>query len=279
VDAETRERLEEALLAADVGPATTERLIEDADRRLRRGEASDLRGALEAAAIGILGRRRAALEPGGERPWVLLMVGVNGTGKTTLAGKLAAHFAASGKPTLLVAGDTFRAAASEQLEVWAARAGVDVVRAREGSDPAAVVHDGLSAASARGAAVALVDTAGRLHTRQNLMSELEKVVRVCGRVVPGAPHHVLLVLDGTLGQNGMSQAREFGRVVPITSLAVNKLDGTSRGGVVLAIAAELDLPVSVVGLGEGVDDWQPFDPEAFARGLFQTPRAAPSPSS
>ena len=268
VDPETRARLEDALLAADVGPGTTEKLIEAADSRLRRGLDPDLRGALEKAATEILGRKRVALEPGAERPWVVLLMGVNGTGKTTLAGKLAAHFAKSGRPTLLVAGDTFRAAASEQLEVWAGRAGVTLVRAKDGSDPAAVVHDGLTAAMNRGAQVVLVDTAGRLHTKHNLMAELEKVVRVMGRVVPGAPHHVLLVLDGTLGQNGVAQAREFGKTVPVTSLAVNKLDGTSRGGAVLAIASELGLPVSVVGLGEGLDDWQPFDPEAFARGLF-----------
>lgn len=268
VDPETRDRLEEALLAADVGPGATERLIEAADSRLKRGLEPDLRHALEHAAAEILGRKRAALEPGGERPWVVMLMGVNGTGKTTLAGKLAAHFAKAGRRTLLVAGDTFRAAASEQLDVWAARAGVELVRARDGSDPAAVVHDGLSAAKARGAEVVLVDTAGRLHTKHNLMAELDKVVRVMNRVVPGAPHHVLLVLDGTLGQNGVAQAREFGKTVPVTSLAVNKLDGTARGGAVLAIASELELPVSVVGLGEGLDDWEPFDPEAFARGLF-----------
>jgi fused signal recognition particle receptor len=268
VDPETRDRLEEALLAADVGPATTEKLIDTADSRLKRGLDADLRGALEKAATEILGRKRIALDPGPARPWVVMLMGVNGTGKTTLAGKLAAHFAKAGKSTLLVAGDTFRAAASEQLDVWASRAGVELVRARDGSDPAAVVHDGLEAAKARGTEVVLVDTAGRLHTKHNLMAELEKVVRVMGRVVPGAPHHVLLVLDGTLGQNGLAQAREFGKTVPVTSLAVNKLDGTARGGAVLAIASELELPVSVVGLGEGLEDWQPFDPEAFARGLF-----------
>jgi fused signal recognition particle receptor len=269
VDAESRERLEEALLAADVGPSTTERLIADAEARLARESGLDLRGALEQAAAELVGRRAASFEPGPERPWVALIVGVNGAGKTTLAGKLAAHFARSGSKTLLVAADTFRAAASEQLDVWAARAAVEIVRARDGSDPAAVVHDGLTAARARGTDVVLVDTAGRLHTRHNLMAELEKVARVCGRVVPGAPHHVLLVLDGTLGQNGVAQAREFQRAVSVTSLAVNKLDGTSRGGAVLAIAAELELPVSIVGLGEGLDDWQRFDPQAFARGLFE----------
>ncbi len=274
VDAATRERLEEALLAADVGPATTERLIALAEQRMRRDSALDLRHALEVTAAEMLGQRRARFEPGPERPWVALLVGVNGTGKTTLAGKLAARFARERRPTLLVAADTFRAAAEEQLEVWAGRAGVEILRARPSgggppADPAAVVHDGLAAALARGIEVVLVDTAGRLHTRHNLMAELEKVGRVCGRVVPGAPHHVLLVLDGTLGQNGLQQAREFGRAIPVTSLAVNKLDGTARGGVVLAIADQLGLPISVVGLGEGLDDWEPFDAEAFARGLFE----------
>jgi fused signal recognition particle receptor len=194
---------------------------------------------------------------------------VNGVGKTTLAGKLAARFAREPRGTLLVAADTFRAAATEQLEVWAERAGVELVRARAGSDPAAVVHDALRSALAHGTEVVLVDTAGRLHTKHNLMGELEKIGRVCGRVVPGAPHHVLLVLDATLGQNGLQQAREFQRALPVSSLALTKLDGTARGGAVLAIADQLGLPISLVGIGEGLDDWEPFDPEAFARGLFE----------
>ena len=262
--------LEEALLAADVGPATTDRLISDARRLLDHGEAPDLRAALERAAAAILGGRSAAFEPGGEKPWVALLVGVNGVGKTTFAGKLAARYGREGRRTLLVAADTFRAAAGEQLDVWAARAGVEIVGpGTTGADPAAVVHDGLASARARGADVVLVDTAGRLHTKHNLMAELEKVARVCARQVPGAPHHVLLVLDGTQGLNGLAQARAFTAAVPVTSLAVAKLDGTSRGGVVLAIAGELGLPVSLVGLGEGLDDWQAFDPEAYARGLFE----------
>lgn len=270
VDEATVETLEEALLAADVGPETADRLIGRAKRIVATDWGVDLRTALERAAAAMLRGEGEPVrfEPGPETPWVALIVGVNGAGKTTFAGKLAARFAREGRSTLLVAADTFRAAASEQLVVWAARAGVEIVRARDGADPAAVVHDGLTAARARGARVVLVDTAGRLHTKQNLMAELAKVARVCDRVVPGAPHHTLLVLDGSQGLNGIAQAREFGRAVPVTSLAVTKLDGTSRGGAVLAIADQLGVPVSLVGLGEGIDDWEPFAPEAYARGLF-----------
>jgi fused signal recognition particle receptor len=272
IDAATLEKLEEALLAADVGPDTCDRLIELARKRMGQDRALDLRGALEQSAAELMrvGGAPVRFEPGeGQRPWVVLIVGVNGAGKTTFAGKLAARFTREGHPALLVAADTFRAAASEQLVVWAERAGVEIVRARDGADPAAVVHDGLTAAKARDKHVVLVDTAGRLHTKQNLMAELDKVTRVCARVIPGAPHHVLLVLDGTQGLNGIAQAREFGKVAPITSLAVTKLDGTSRGGAVVAIADQLQVPVSLVGLGEGLDDWEPFDAESYAKGLFE----------
>lgn len=271
VDAATIERLEEALLLADAGPDTAEALIERARARMSRDRDLDLRGALEASAADLLrSGGGAAFEPQAPWPWVAFIIGVNGAGKTTFAGKLAAHFARGGHPAMLVAADTFRAAAGEQLDVWAARAGVEVVRGRDGADPAAVTHDGLTASRARGAHVVLVDTAGRLHTKQNLMAELEKVTRVAGRVVPGAPHHVLLVLDGTQGLNALSQAREFSKAVPVTSLAVTKLDGTSRGGAVLAIAHQLGLPVSLVGIGEQLDDWQPFDADLYAKGLFDS---------
>ena len=277
VDPGARARLEEALLAADVGPGATDRLIARAEARMKREPGLDLGEALRRATVEMLSAHRARFEPDpapgagvAVRPWVALLVGVNGVGKTTLAGKLAARFARAGRRTLLVAADTFRAAAAEQLEVWAQRSGAELMRARPGADPASVVHDGLTTARSRGLDVVLIDTAGRLHTKHNLMAELEKVGRVCARVVPGAPHHVLLVLDATLGQNAIQQAREFQRAVPVTSLALTKLDGTARGGAVIAIADELGLPISVVGVGEGLDDWEPFDPEAFARALFES---------
>ena len=269
-DAATIDQLEEALLATDVGPETTARLIEGALGRMRGAVEMDLRQALEREAADLLSAHRASFAPDDHKPWVALVTGVNGVGKTTLAGKLAAAFAREGRQTLLVAADTFRAAATEQLEVWASRAGVDILKARDGADPAAVAHDGVASAKARGLDVVLIDTAGRLHTKQNLMVELEKVARVTGRVAPGAPHHTLLVLDATVGQNGLAQAREFQRSVPITSLAINKLDGTARGGAVLAIADQLKLPISLVGLGEDLEDWSAFDAQAFARGLFES---------
>ena len=274
VDAETRAGLEEALLAADVGPDATDRLIAIAEARMRRAPGLDLGGALRRAAVEMLSATRARFEPEARgsdapwAPWVALLVGINGVGKTTLAGKLAARFAREGRRTLLVAADTFRAAAVEQLDVWAGRAGAEILRARPGADPASVVHDGLASALGRRFDVVLIDTAGRLHTKHNLMAELEKVGRVCARSVPGAPHHVLLVLDATLGQNAIQQAREFQRALPVTSLALTKLDGTARGGAVIAIADQLGLPISVVGVGEGLDDWSEFDPESFAEGLF-----------
>lgn len=263
LDAAAAAALEEALLSADVGPATSEKLVAG----LREAAGATPRDALRRAVEGLLRDLARPLEPGPERPWVLFLLGVNGAGKTTLAGKLAAHFGRRGLRVMLVAADTFRAAAVDQLAVWAQRTGAEIVRQRAGADPAAVVHDALTAARTRGTDVVLVDTAGRLHTKHNLMAELEKLARVAGRVIPGAPHHTLLVLDATLGQNALEQARQFHGVVPVTSLAVNKLDGTARGGAVLAIADQLGLPISVIGAGEGPDDWGPLDAAAFAEAL------------
>jgi fused signal recognition particle receptor len=205
----------------------------------------------------------------GHKPHVTLIVGVNGTGKTTTIGKLANLLKASGKAPLVCAADTFRAAAVEQLEIWAKRAGVDIVRANEGSDPAAVVFDAIQSGKARGRDPILVDTAGRLHTRVNLMNELEKIRRVAARAAEGAPHEVLLVLDATVGQNGLQQAREFTSVAGVTGIVLTKLDGTAKGGVAVSIAHDLKLPIRYVGVGEGIDDLIPFSPQDYVEALFQ----------
>ena len=271
-DAALLESLEEALLAADVGVATVETLVE----RVRQARPRD-RAELEEVLVAAVAEVVAGPPPGpgpwappaGVKPWVVLVIGVNGTGKTTTIGKLAAREAAQGRRVLLVAADTFRAAAGEQLEEWARRAGAELVRQKAGADPAAVAHDGLAAAVSRGTDTVFIDTAGRLHTRVNLMEELGKVKRVIARQLPGAPHEVLLVLDGTLGQNGFAQARQFHAALGVTAVALTKLDGTARGGVVLAVAGELGLPVRLVGVGEGVDDLGDFDPRAFAEALVR----------
>jgi fused signal recognition particle receptor len=261
-DDEAWERLEEALIAADVGVRSTAELV----RRLEaRGDLTDLTPALVEEIAAMLG------EPGGlelaERPSVILVVGVNGTGKTTTIGKLAAKLGEHGRPVLLAAADTFRAAAEEQLEIWAERAGADFVGAQRGSDPASVAFDAIDAARSRGRDVVIVDTAGRLHTQKNLMQELAKVGRVIARKLPGAPHETLLVVDATTGQNGLQQARLFSDAVGVTGVVLTKLDGSARGGIAVAIAHELRLPVKLIGVGEGLDDLRPFDPQDFARAL------------
>jgi len=262
------EAVEEALLGADVGARTTKGLI---DRiRVVPGSLADLaafRRALRTELIGLLGHAGTAPMPAA-KPWIVLVTGVNGVGKTTTIGKLAALHAAAGRKVLLVAADTFRAAAIEQLAVWAERTGSDIVRHGQGADPSAVVFDGMRAAQARGAEVVLVDTAGRLHTRTPLMEELGKVRRTVGREVPGAPHEVLLVLDATTGQNALNQARAFVEAAGVTGVVVTKLDGTAKGGMVVAVGAELGLPVRFVGVGEGVDDLRPFDADEFVDGLL-----------
>ncbi|MBD0338103.1 MAG: signal recognition particle-docking protein FtsY [Thermoleophilia bacterium] len=262
-DDEAWERLEEALIVADVGVPATAELV----RRLEtRGEAGDLTPALVEEVAAMLG------EPGSlavaARPSVILVVGVNGTGKTTTIGKLAHALRDRGRSVLLAAADTFRAAAEEQLEIWAERAGSDFVGGRRGGDPASVAYDAVEAAQARGRDVVIVDTAGRLHTQKNLMEELAKVRRVIAGKLEGAPHETLLVVDATTGQNGLQQARLFGDAVDVTGVALTKLDGSARGGIAVAIAHELGLPVKLVGVGERLDDLRPFDPHDFARALL-----------
>ena len=255
------EELEEALIAADVGVAATTELVE----RLRKQRLDDPTGALVDELVALLP------DPGTlnvlERPSVVLVVGVNGTGKTTTIGKLAHRLRDHGHAVVLAAADTFRAAAGEQLEIWAERAGADFVGSERGGDPAAVAYDAIEAALARGRDVVVVDTAGRLHTQQNLMEELRKIRRVITQRLEGAPHETLLVLDATTGQNGLQQARLFGEAVEVTGVAVTKLDGSARGGIVVAIGHELGLPVKLVGVGEKLEDLQPFDPSDFARAL------------
>src|SRR3954451_16135165 len=266
VDVETEDALEEALISADVGVAATEQIVEAV--RARRGRNESLRALVKDEILDIL---RAANPPivNGARPHVIMIVGVNGTGKTTTVGKLARLIKDSGKSPLICAADTFRAAAVEQLEIWATRAGVDFIRARTGADPAAVVYDAIAAGKSRQRDVVLVDTAGRLHTRTNLMNELEKIRRVAAREVEGAPHEVLLVLDATVGQNGLAQAREFMNVAGVNGIVLTKLDGTAKGGIAVAIAHDLKLPIRYVGVGEGIDDLVPFSPDEYVDALFE----------
>jgi fused signal recognition particle receptor len=267
VDVDTIEALEELLIMADVGVAATDRIIEAvrkqavADKSLRDTVKEEIRAIFAAVPSD---------STNGHQPHVVLIVGVNGTGKTTTVGKLALLLKTAGKRPLVVAADTFRAAAVEQLEVWAHRAGVDLIRAREGADPAAVVFDGIASGKARGRDPILVDTAGRLHTKVNLMNELEKIRRVAAREVIGAPHEVLLVLDATVGQNGLSQAREFMNVAGVNGVVLTKLDGTAKGGIAVAIACELKLPIRYVGVGESIDDLIPFNVDEYVDALFET---------
>jgi fused signal recognition particle receptor len=266
IDVETIEALEEALISADVGVAATEQIGQAV--RGRRGRADSLRTLVKEEIRDILrGANQPA--PNGQRPHVVLIVGVNGTGKTTTVGKLARLIKDSGQSPLICAADTFRAAAVEQLEIWAKRAGVDFIRAKPGSDPAAVVYDAIAAGKARQRDVVLVDTAGRLHTRVNLMTELDKIRRIAAREVEGAPHEVLLVLDATVGQNGLAQAREFMSAAGVNGIVLTKLDGTAKGGIAVAIAHDLKLPIRYVGVGEAIDDLVPFSPDEYVDALFE----------
>jgi fused signal recognition particle receptor len=267
VPVHTLDALEEALISADVGVAAADRIVRAVQARAAGG--GNLRELVKSELLEIL---KAADRDGPRhagRPHVILVVGVNGTGKTTTVGKLARLMKEQGVPPLICAADTFRAAAVEQLEVWATRAGVDILRARQGADPAAVVFDAVASAKAKGRAAVLVDTAGRLHTRVNLMSELDKIRRIVAREIEGAPHEVLLVLDATVGQNGLVQAREFLQAAGVTGVVLTKLDGTAKGGIAVAIAHDLKLPIRYVGVGEAIDDLIPFSPDEYVDALFE----------
>ena len=266
--------MEESLIAADVGVKASEKLIAALRQRAPNGSdvlAQEMASRLQEAMVEMLQSAPAAPEIPhlSARPWVVIFLGVNGVGKTTTIGKLAAQYRGAGKKVLLVAGDTFRAAAIEQLDVWGQRIGVDVVKHRAGADPSAVVFDGMQAAKSRGTDVLLIDTAGRLHTKIHLIEELKKIRRVITREQPDAPHETLLVIDATTGQNGLQQARVFKEAADITGIVLTKLDGTAKGGVIISIQEELAVPVKYIGIGEEIEDLQVFDPASFARALFE----------
>jgi fused signal recognition particle receptor len=271
IDEEFYEELEEALIMADVGVNTVMDIMDELRAEVKKRkltEAEELRPVLKDILIDLMGEQNGELHMAKDGLTVILFVGVNGVGKTTTIGKLAHRFKKEGKKVLLAAGDTFRAGAIEQLEVWGERAGVEVIKQQAGSDPAAVIFDGIQAARSRKADVLLCDTAGRLQNKTNLMDELNKVYRVIKREVPDAPHETLLVLDATTGQNALQQAKLFGEATGVTGLVLTKLDGTAKGGIVIAIRKELSLPVKLVGLGEKIDDLQPFDSRDFIDALF-----------
>jgi fused signal recognition particle receptor len=262
--------LEEALIEADAGPAVAAALLEALRERARTGGLRDAAVARAVLREEIAGRLAVAepARPAAAKPWVVLVLGVNGSGKTTTIGKMAHRAASAGERIVLAAADTFRAAAIEQLQAWGERTGAEVIAHRPGADPTAVVFDALEAARARGADRLLIDTAGRLHTKRNLMEELRKMTRVLAKTLPGAPHEVLLVLDATTGRSALAQAREFNQVAPLTGLILTKLDGTAKGGALLGIAETLQAPIRFVGVGEGLEDLMPFSPTAFAEALL-----------
>ncbi|HEY7293326.1 MAG TPA: signal recognition particle-docking protein FtsY [Vicinamibacterales bacterium] len=266
LDVETLDALEEVLISADIGVGATDRILDAVKNRPRNG--TSLRDLVKGEIRGVFASvdRPIVVD---QSPQVTLIVGVNGTGKTTTVGKLANLMKREGRNPLICAADTFRAAAVEQLEIWAKRAGVDIIRAKEGADPAAVVFDAISSGKARARDPILVDTAGRLHTRVNLMNELEKIRRIASREVAGAPQEVLLVLDATVGQNGVSQARAFMETAGVNGIVLTKLDGTAKGGIAVAIAHDLKLPIRYVGVGEGIDDLVPFSADEYVDGLFE----------
>ncbi|MGA2271999.1 MAG: signal recognition particle-docking protein FtsY [Bryobacteraceae bacterium] len=272
IDADLLDELESTLIASDMGVRTTEEILDRIRQRVERhqlNDAAELKGLIREHLLEILQASERVPVHVAEPPAVILVVGVNGSGKTTTIGKLAARFKSEQRSVLLCAADTFRAAAIEQLEIWGERTGSPVVRQRAGSDPSAVLFDAVSAARARKVDYVIVDTAGRLQTKENLMAELQKMARTAKKVIPEAPHEVLLVLDATTGQNGLEQARKFTETSGVTGIVLAKLDGTAKGGIVVAIARELDLPIRYVGVGEKVDDLLPFDAEKFIASLFE----------
>jgi fused signal recognition particle receptor len=278
IDSAILEELETRLISADVGVESSGRILEDLRRRVARRELSDVAALIAAlrqsiAAILAPCARPLAIDPD-KRPFIILVVGVNGSGKTTTIGKLARRCATEGRSVLLAAGDTFRAAAIEQLKIWAERSGAGFAAQTPGADPGAVVFDALAAARARGSEVVLADTAGRLHSQSHLMEELKKVKRVIQRFDASAPHEVLLVLDANQGQNALAQARQFTEAVGVTGLVLTKLDGTAKGGIVVAIANELKVPIRYIGVGEAPEDFGEFDPQAFAAALVEGPQDA-----
>lgn len=277
IDEQLLDELEEVLISTDIGVATTLQILEAVRKGVSRQEIGDIDALKKAIKNELLDILRHSKEAGvaDERkydldikPYVLMVVGVNGVGKTTTIGKLAQRIKTEGNGVLICAADTFRAAASDQLEIWAERAGVPIVQQKQGTDPAAVLFDALQSAKARNADVLIVDTAGRLHNKSNLMAELEKMKRIAGREVPQAPHETLLVIDAVTGQNGLEQARQFMKTADVTGIVLTKLDGTAKGGIAVAIAKELNLPIRYVGIGEKVDDLMVFDAESYVNGLF-----------
>jgi fused signal recognition particle receptor len=272
IDADLLDELEYALITADIGVRTATEILDQIRMRVDRklvNDATELKSLIRQHLLEVLQASDRPMPHVNQPPAVVMVVGVNGAGKTTTIGKLAHRFKNEGRGVLLCAADTFRAAAVEQLEVWAQRTGTDVVRQKQGADPSSVVFDALHSAKARGIDYVIVDTAGRLHTKENLMAELEKMRRTAKKVVAEAPHEVLLVLDATTGQNGLEQARRFTETSGVTGIVLTKLDGTAKGGVVVAITRELGLPIRYIGVGEKIDDLLPFDPETFINSLFQ----------
>jgi len=272
IDAELLDELEFTLISSDIGVRTTEEILERIRQRVDRkqvGDAAEIEGLIREHLLEILQASERPMPRVAEPPAVILVVGVNGSGKTTTIGKLTQRFRNEQRSVLLCAADTFRAAAIEQLEIWGERTGTDVIRQKQGADPSAVLFDALQSARARKVDYVIVDTAGRLQTKTNLMAELEKMRRTASRVIPDAPHEVLLVLDATTGQNGLEQARKFTESSGVTGIVLTKLDGTAKGGIVIAIARELNIPIRYVGIGEKVDDLLPFDPEKFIASLFE----------